>query len=206
MPVRVAAADAVARRSLPLGLRFNERMRGGFAPGATDPATGAKAGAKTPLTLQLNIDAPNLKRFLSDPDHAARITGTVTWAELGKTSLPLTGTLRLLPNKGGKTLMQYALDFQKDGKPYSLVGTKYERPGVLHVWKDTTTLYTELHEGKGGKGPITGAGVVGLKLPDVVRLATSMRAEHARGIGDELTALEKFGRFFIGGLWDKYIG
>jgi hypothetical protein len=180
-------------------------MHGGFALGQTDPAAGLAAGASTPMTLKLKVDAPDIQRFVTDATHTAKISGTVQFEGFGSRALPVKGSLKLMPDGGGKLLMQYTLDFQRDGKDCSIVGKKLEQSG-LHVWKDTTTLFTELHDGKGGQGPVAGAGVLHLNIGDVAKMGLTFKALHADGVGQTLGAIERFGRFFVGSLWERYVG
>src|SRR2546430_135427 len=143
-PRPLAASHAAPVRRAPLGIHFDEKLSGGFSLDEVEPVAGAKAGRKTPLTFRLAVNAPDLQRFTRDPSHTAQIKGTVAYAPFGEKPIPVTGTLSLLPDAGGKTLMVYTLSFQKDGKIASFVGRKFEGPG-FDVWKDTTTLFTELH-------------------------------------------------------------
>jgi hypothetical protein len=68
---------------------------------------------------------------------------------------------------GAAKELLYHLEFEQDGKPYFLAGRKYVRPGG-EVWKDTTTLYVTLHEGRNASAPIAGAGILSLDASDLV--------------------------------------
>jgi hypothetical protein len=101
--------------------------------------------------------------------------------------------------------MVYELAFSHGGKPYYLAGKKevHDDPG-FDLWKDTTTLYTTLHEGTSKAGPVVGAGVLRLGVADLADLVSTMRATGARGVVESAEAIAIFGRLFMGELWDSY--
>ena len=59
------------------GLEFREVMRGGFAPGATDPASGAREGTRAGSTLTLHATATiaDVRAFVRDPEHTGHLGG-----------------------------------------------------------------------------------------------------------------------------------
>lgn len=96
--------------------------------------------------------------------------------------------------------MEYRLAFTHDGKPYFLAGRKHvhDDPG-FDIWKDTTTLYTVLHEGDDESGPIAGAGILSLGVEALTRMVETMRPD-----GDGLEPAIAFGKLFLGSLWETY--
>jgi hypothetical protein len=216
--VEQGIADARAwcrRRGIPLQtpaaelleLTFDETMAGGFALGATQPEDGCERGvaAGTALQMHASIAIHDLDRFLSVPEHAGTLTGTIDFAPIGTGMAATSGVFNLL--KPGDTedlkLFVYELGFEHAGKPYYLAGRKFVHLGG-DALRETTTLYTRLHEGRDANGPIVGAGVLTLRVEDIVRLLGTIRVHNARSASDEIAALERFDKFFLGELWDSY--
>jgi hypothetical protein len=183
------------------GLTFHETMSGPVALGATDPATGAASPAAAKLAIHCEIAIDDIDRFVADREHTGSITGTVDYGLFGQ-GLPVTrGIFNLFsPGGPGEKIMEYRLGFEHDGTAYFLAGRKHvhDDPG-FDVWKDTTTLLTVLHEGSDESGPIAGAGVLSLGVEALVRMMSTMRP-HGGGI----EPMVKFGRVFLGSLWEAY--
>lgn len=203
------APEATKMHDEPLGLTFNETMAGGFALGERDPVAGKKRGRVegTELAMHATVQLRNLRKFAADPDHAGSLTGHIDFPPLGE-HLPATSGLFNLFSPGDQPklkLMVYELAFTHGGKSYYLAGKKEVRddPG-FDLWKDTTTLYTTLHEGKNTDGPIVGAGVLRLGVKELLSLVGTMRATGAKGLVEEAEAMAIFGRMFLGELWDSY--
>lgn len=193
-----------------LGITFRETMSGPFALGQTDPQAGEKAGkqANTSLAMHASVEISDLDRFVADPNHTGQITGHVDFKPLG-TQIPADrGAFRLFSPTDQQAVrrMVYELGFEHQGKPYYLAGYKEvrnDRHGT-DLWNDTTTLYTRLHQGTDSTGPVIGAGVLRLGVPDLLKLTSTMRVVNAAGPGDHVRALSTFGRFFMGNLWETY--
>jgi len=183
------------------GLTFKETMSGPVALGASDPEAGAADPSAAKLAVHCEIAIDDIDRFVDDRDHTGSITGSVEYEPFGGT-LPVTSGIFNLFSPGGpnERLMQYRLAFEHDGKPYFLDGRKHvhDDPG-FDVWKDTTTLYTVLHEGSDDSGPVVGAGILGLGVEALTRMMSTMRST-----GGGLEPLVKFGKVFLGSLWETY--
>jgi hypothetical protein len=183
------------------GLTFKETMSGPVALGASDPEAGAADPSAAKLAAHCEIAIDDIDRFVDDRDHTGSITGSVEYEPFGGT-LPVTSGIFNLFSPGGpnERLMQYRLAFEHDGKPYFLDGRKHvhDDPG-FDVWKETTTLYTVLHEGSDDSGPIVGAGILGLGVEALARMMSTMRST-----GEGLEPLVKFGKVFLGSLWETY--
>ena len=183
------------------GLTFKETMSGPVALGASDPEAGAADPSAAKLAVHCEIAIDDIDRFVDDRDHTGSITGSVEYEPFGGT-LPVTsGIFNLFsPGEPNERLMQYRLAFEHDGKPYFLDGRKHvhDDPG-FDVWKDTTTLYTVLHEGSDDSGPVVGAGILGLGVEALTRMMSTMRST-----GGGLEPLVKFGKVFLGSLWETY--
>jgi predicted acylesterase/phospholipase RssA len=189
-----------------LALTFQEVMQGHFALGAQEPEQGAQQGsaAGTTMAVHASIRIDDLDRFLNEPAHAGNLGGTIDFAPFGVGIPAIAGVFNLLEQTGPHLKeFIYQLEFQSGGKAYYLDGRKYVRKDG-ELWKDTTTLHVTLHEGRDAGGPVVGAGTLTLGLSDFVRTLGTIRVHNARRTADSLAALERFGKFFLGELWDSY--
>lgn len=187
------------------GLRFTEEMDGHLAldPAENDHERGRRRGerAGTTAMFHLTIELDDDDAFLADPEHAARARG---WVRIGgahgDTPLPVTdGVFNLFPDREDdrRREMRYTLPFTgPDGRALVLRGTKHVRddPG-FDLWRDTTTLFTELEDA--GTGERLGIGILRLTAGDFLRQMTTVRANGA-------DAPASFGRFFARTLWQVY--
>jgi hypothetical protein len=186
------------------GLAFRETMRGPFALGESDPARGAIAGrkARTSLALHVAIDIGDVSAFAAEPSHTAQLGGRVDFAPLAGEMHATTGVVRLFaPREGQATsrVMYYGLQITHDGRDFFVAGVKHvDGRSLLHMWSETTTLYTTLHEGPDERAPVIGAGVLRLTPLALLRTMPTMRATHLAG-------LTRFGEFFVGQLWQSYV-
>ncbi|MEE8148237.1 MAG: hypothetical protein V3T24_11575, partial [Longimicrobiales bacterium] len=195
----------------PIGLEFTEEMRGYWSRGEDDYQKGHDRGRerKSRLDFRLTIRADDLDRFLNEPEHAARATGYVECAELGGRFPVEDGEFNLFVKDAASNAreMRYSLPFKNgDGEPYLLFGFKdvEDDPG-FDLWADTTTLFTRVHSGDTTDGPIVGAGMLRLRLQDLIKQMTTFRVHNAPNRTAEAKALARFGAFFFGELWDSYI-
>lgn len=199
-------------------VEFRETMRGFFMPTETDPRAGGRAGrvAGNALTVRLAISTRDLDRFLHRPEHLGTATGAVDCPLLCGTPMPATGTFALFVNSRdgngitvpGQKRMVYALEFADTrGTRYRLTGEKriFEGRG-LSVWPDTTTLYVHIESRSTGTLDWTpfGAGIMHVELRDFLVELTTFRVRQAAGVTSAAKALERFGVFWVGQLWDVY--
>lgn len=187
------------------GLSFRETMSGPFTLGASDSKDGAASGAPT-LAMHATVFIQDLDRFLTDQGHLGSLSGTLDYAPFGGPLSAHAGAFRLFSpaDEPATKYMVYELAFLRDGEPYYLAGHKVVRqdPG-FDLWKDTTTLYTRLHKGRDTSGEVVGAGILSLGVTDLVRLLGTVEVPNA-DLTHRLETLGKFGRFFLGELWDTY--
>jgi len=198
-----------------LELTFDETMKGGFALGATDPEQGRQQGDAqgTTLAMHATVRVSDLDRFLNVRDHPGGLTGTIDFPPIGVGMKATTGVFNLLepdpaaaanlPIADVVKFFVYELGFEHGGKSYYLAGKKYVRRGG-DPFSETTTLYTTLHEGRDASGPIVGAGVLRLGVPELIALLKTVRVHNAQNKLDALAALERFSKFFLGELWERY--
>ena len=193
-----------------VGISFREVMSGGFALGATDPEDGQRRGQAegSEMTMHAAIDIQDLDRFIADPGHLGGLTGTLDFTPFGDGLQATTGVFNLFsPTNDPKLkLMVYEMGFQHGGKSYYLAGQKNVRQDpITDLWKATTTLYSHLHEGTDKSGPVVGAGILTLGVKQLIQLLSTMRAPGAADFTEKSEAIAKFGRFFLGELWDTYV-
>jgi hypothetical protein len=191
-----------------LGIMFSEVMSGGFALDQTDPAAGAKAGKSQPLTMHGEITIDDLDGFIADPAHLGRLDVRMDWAPFGADVSALGGVFNLFSPSGDPhlKLMVYEWPVTHEGKSYYFAGQKNVKTDPLFdVWKETTTLYTNLHEGTDKTGKIVGAGILELSPGELIKMIGTFTALNSNSIADDLKATTEFGKFFLGELWHIYI-
>lgn len=201
--------EVIQMRDSEPGISFRETMKGYFALGESDPETGKDKGKDddTELAMHASINIRDLDAFVSDPEHLGEIAGTVDFEPLGQ-GIPAThGKFNLFSpaDQPDTKYMVYELAIEPDGQPYYLAGHKIVRddPG-FDLWSDTTTLYTTLHRGSDSSGEVVGAGVLSLGVTDLAKLVSTLKATGTASTGDAARTVWKFGKFFMGDLWDSY--
>jgi cholesterol oxidase len=194
----------------PTSLSFDEEMSGFVVPGVTDPrskeAEERSKGERLSFRLTIRID--DMDTFLDNPEHLARAEGWVQAAFCGGRRPVERGWFNLFVPTGASDsrVMRYHLWFTDgDGRPRTLTGWKDVHDGpVIRLWNDTTTLYTRLLQGhvppEGDTEEVDGAGTLHINPINLAATLTSFRADGPQPV----TALARFGRFFVGQLWDVY--
>jgi cholesterol oxidase len=156
-----------------------------------------------------NIRIDAFDRFVNQRDHAGSLTGTIDCnaGPFGKEMPAPKGVFNLFkPGGKGKEGLKhfvYELAFEHGGKPYYLAGRKDVRERG-DLWKDTTTLYTRLHEGSDAKGKVIGAGVLTLGVKELADLLATVEVHNASSDAERLAVKIRFGRLFLSELWDTY--
>lgn len=194
-----------------VGLRFDERMEGGFAMAATDPYGGAKLGKAqgTSLTMRNHITIASVDEFIADPDHSAVLHAQLDFAPLGIGIRCDPGIFQLFRQSDDPAvkLVVYACGFTAGGARYYLEGKKFIHDGEpLHTLLDqSTTLYTRLHAGTDATGPVVAAGVLHIGVPGTIGLVASIRTTGATSVEQSARAIAAFGAFYLGELWESYV-
>ena len=195
-------------------LRFTEDMKGYITLGETDPQRGFERGreAGSLLHCHLTITVHGVNRFVTNPTHEASIEGEVRCEALGGNRPVEEGVFNLFVDKADprEKRMLYRIFFTDvAGESMTLSGHKVIRddPG-LDLWTDTTTLYTRVLRGHLGPdeerdGEIVGAGIIRISLPDFMKQLTTFRPAGPTS-ADRVAATNRFGRLFLGKLWDVY--
>jgi predicted acylesterase/phospholipase RssA len=192
------------------GVSFDEVMKGSFALGESDPTVGARRGKEqgSELAMRATVTVHDVDRFISDPDHAGSLTAKIDFAPWGSAIPAGKGVFKLFSaaDEPRTKLMVYELPLEHDGEQYYLAGRKEVRddPG-FDLWADTTTLFTRLHRGSDSTGSVVGAGILSLGATDFAKVLASLRVIEADDSATKARTLAKFGRFFAGELWDKYV-
>jgi len=191
------------------GLTFREEMRGTLTLGEEDPRTAAVSddSEEVAITLHLAVTIRDLDRFIAESEHTAELVGRIDLAPFG-TNIPCRrGRFNLFIPAGrpGETRMVYELGFAHNGQDYLFVGEKIIRndPG-FDLWEDTTTLFARLYEGRERSERIAGSGVLRLGSTDIVRLVRSLHVTGVDSLPGRAAGTARFGRFFLGELWDTF--
>lgn len=197
-----------------LGIEFTETMKGFWNPGSASYEDGYMVGKEgdTSIEFTLQIDSDDLESMLETPEHAARISGTLTAPALSTDPLTVTdGTFQLF-NKVADEVetrhMTYSMQVTSEqGKSYYFHGFKEIRSdGFLEIWHDTSTLYSTIYQGSSNQGLLLGKGILHIAPKDFMIQMTTMKVTHATSEKQRLEALARFGKFFAGTLWDTYGG
>lgn len=185
---------------------FTEEMKGFVTFGASGYDEGYRTGRDkgTDLMFHLTIAVDDIDRFLADDSRHARAEGWVQCAELGGKCEVTRGDFNLFVKSDvpGRRFMKYRLQFNDaHGSPMTLVGFKDVGDDPrFDVWRDTTTLYTQLIAGHleedSDEASPEAMGIITIHAADFAKQLTTFRGSPS--------AMAKFGREFVGQLWDTY--
>lgn len=191
------------------GLQFKETMKGGFALGENDFEAGEIKGRAQgeELAIHVTVDIADMEGFIADPNHLGGLSGSIDFPPFGQAIPAHSGVFNLFSpaDQPLHKSMVYELAFTHEGKDYYLAGYKdvHDDPG-FDLWSDTTTLFTHLHAGKDKDAPVIGAGILKLGVSELLDLLRSMSVSDADSGLDKMAVIGKFGKFFMGELWDTY--
>ncbi|MDM0058229.1 alpha/beta fold hydrolase [Variovorax fucosicus] len=176
------------------------------------------------MCFELTIHTHDLYAMVSDPTHAATISGTVTCPALWHEPMPVaSGVFHLLPADAQRVetwTMTYEMMLQRGDSRLRFKGHK-----VLHQWAgsspwtDTTTLFVRVHDVESAESPMVAQGILTLDLEDLLWQSSSIRLEPPANLLGELERkvpaardainavyLAKFGGFFGTTLFRAYGG
>jgi len=149
---------------------------------------------------------------VTDPQHEATITGEFKSTLFGGSRPVQDGTFNLFVDIDDATrkAMYYRIWFtDPQGQELTLVGFKdvKDDPG-RDEWEDTTTLFTRILTGhvnadQDSASTIVASGIIKIQLLDFLQQLTTFRVEGG-SVADRTNALGRFGRLFLGKLWDVY--
>jgi predicted acylesterase/phospholipase RssA len=205
-------------------LSFTEEMKGFISFDELDYDLGRRRGeeAGTSIMFHLTITVDGVNRFVTWPDHDTDdVKGYIKCDALGG-KLPVEqGTFNLFIDEQdpAQKKMLYRLFFHDDqGRALTLSGFKEVKddPG-RDLWHDTTTLFTRILDGyvdateeEAAKGDpeklqqmVVASGIIVIQYFDFLKQLTTFRTEGPTR-SDRASAMARFGRLFIGKLWDVY--
>ena len=199
----------------PSSVRFTEEMTGHVGFGVEDFDSGARAGREhgVELMFHLTITVDDIDRFVVDPDHDATAVGWVGCEALGGRLPVERGVFNLFVDQEDPSdkRMLYQLWFRDgSGRELTLAGHKVvqDHPG-LDLWRDTTTLFTRVVRGhvtlaEVDDAEVVAAGILRIPAPAFARQLTTFRAGGPT-LRSRFSAMGRFGRLFVGSLWDVYL-
>jgi predicted acylesterase/phospholipase RssA len=199
-------------------VQFTEVMKGFVNPGdvaATKPDYVAAASrgeaADHSVTCRFNVTVPDIDGFVTSPQHAANLSGTIDSPLYGGTRLVDSGVLNLLIDDGDPTrkLMKYRVFFKgADGNDYTFTGFKdISGKTLADMWPETSTLYSRILSGRVAEGDVgntIASGVIAIRPEDFVFIQLFSFRGDGPTPATAAQALTRFGVMFFGKLWDVY--
>ena len=194
--------------------QFTEDMKGYVTFAQTSYQDGYDQGKRDGnfLMFHLTLKTDDLDRFIAEKEHEADAIGYVECALLGGRCPVERGWFNLFIDTADpdRKIMTYRLYFRDgEGKPVTLSGYKQvqDKPG-FNVWKDTTTLFTNLFDGhiqhaQESAAPVKAAGIIHITPLDFAKELTTVRV-FAPTFAERAAGVERFGRYFLGSLWGAY--
>ncbi len=203
------------------GIRFTETMSGYFstedkARPSTDLAAYEAAYARgkdkgSPAQFTLTIASDDLDRMINDPAHPGTMDGTLIIPALSAEPLTVThGIFNLFedfPEQPGMRHMKYEMHAAaEDGSNYYFSGFKSvpDDHSLFRAWHDTSTLYITIFKGSDPNGAVVGSGVLHIKPLDFAKQMTTIQVSNAHGMGEKISAIARFGKYFAGVMWESY--
>jgi hypothetical protein len=198
-------------------LAFREHMKG-FVDFEWDDYNqallhGRRAGRRCEFRLAMHV--ADVDRFVADPEHAARVLGSVTCDELGGDLEVEHGTLNLFVDQQDERhkRMRYRLLLRDpEGRPLTLSGFKVlEDDPNLDVRSDSSQLLTRLLAGHvrdldaERHAAVVATGILSISRTGFARLLASLRTSGGSRLS-RLRALGQFGLLFGRGLRVVYRG
>jgi cholesterol oxidase len=197
------------------GLTLRERLVGWWSPDAApdvdnlaqyldSAAAGEEAGRA--LDLRLSLRAPNVEALIDDLGTPIEAVGTAAAGGLLDAPAAVAdGVLQLkVPEADDPDVshMRYALPIPEAG--LHVEGFKVLTDGDLgQLWGASTTLFVTLRS-DGPAGPVVGRGVAQLSPAELARQLTTLDITDEDDEVRQLVLLARFGRAFLGALWDDY--
>ncbi len=195
-----------------VSLEFSEVMRGFITRGAENYNDGAlNEYNRSELTLDLSIHIDDVDQFIDVKDHEAVATGKIIAPAYGGEFPVEKGTFNLFVDlNNARKAMKYRLFFRDaNNMKRTISGYKdIHNDAGFDIWSDTTTLYTRVLDGYVAEtdedsASVSAMGIIRIHFVDFLRQLASFKTSgpgwHARS-----SALLRFGKFFLGSLWDVY--
>jgi len=194
--------------------QFTEDMKGFVTLGQTNFQDGYDQGkaSGTRLMFHLTIRSNDLDNFLDSTQHEAETIGYVDAPSFGGKRPVEKGTFNLFVHAADRNRreMRYRLFFRDGaGQPLTLSGFKdVHNDAGPDVWKDTTTLFTNIFGGHieataEASAKVLATGILRIELLDFLKELTTVRAS-GETFAERTQAVERFGKYFMGSLWETY--
>ncbi len=200
-------------RRPPMGLRFTESLKGHISEAVEEDfgqaANPDRPGA-SPLRFIITVLVEDLDVLLADPMHPMAVTGVVLAPALSPKPLTVSeGVLNVLVpshERPDYKQLRYKLKLvSEEGERFLLEGFKRltDDPGI-DFWEDTTTLFITVRRGEDSQAPLVYKGMLRISVDDFARQCSTFRVTEAPTAQAQLDAVARFGRFFLGGLFELY--
>ncbi|MFY9260947.1 MAG: alpha/beta fold hydrolase [Gallionella sp.] len=198
----------------PIAFQFTEEMKGYLAVDETAYEDGYREGkaADVFFMFHLTIKTDDVDAMLVSPAHQAQAIGYIEGDIVGGRRPVLSGVFNLFVDTAdaNRKEMRYRLFFENaQGQAMTFSGFKSVQDNAgPDIWHDTTTLFTNLYFGHLQADQEAGAelyatGILHIEVLDFMRQLTTMQAD-APTLPERLGAVERFGKFFFGVIWDTY--
>jgi cholesterol oxidase len=200
-----------------ISLLFSESMKGfvSFNSGI-DYEAGFAQGRKedTRCSVSLVLEVIDVDAFVHDPEAKAGVTGYVDCPRLGGRCVVEKGTVNLLVDVVRRRHrfkdFRYRLLFRTPaGQQLTLSGVKFvDDDGIIHMWRDTTKLFTTIFEGDVSRSDEDHAtrlavGILRLHLFAFLKMMLLVRADPPTSAA-WLKGTWRFLRYFVASLWQVY--
>ncbi|CAE6918259.1 hypothetical protein R69927_06415 [Paraburkholderia domus] len=189
-----------------IGLHFTETMIGTYTPAV------AGAAATSPIEFTLTVESDDLADMLSNSQHLAHTTGTLTCPALSAQPMTITGgTFNLFvvnESDVDERNMNYRMRLDStEGKTYYLSGQKIiTRTSPINLWDQTNTLYAEIRESVQADAPAIGKATLIITPENFLKQQRTLEVTNAPDLTTRLEWTLKFGKFFAGVLFTEYGG
>eukprot|EP00794_Sanderia_malayensis_P000205 gene205-819_t len=189
----------------PPGLIMTERMVGELKMSET--------GECSSCEFKLTVESMDVKKMIElDPEHSAKMSGTVTCPVLSKEPTTISqGIFKLLRNSStqvdGKEMIYSMVLNTVEGKQFYFHGIKLihkDSFGEVGL-RDTTVLYITVFEGKDGSGEPIGNGELYMKLSDFAEQLTTISVTNSKSFLERTRLTLDFVNFFAQSLWQTYL-
>ncbi|HEY3596193.1 MAG TPA: alpha/beta fold hydrolase [Paraburkholderia sp.] len=203
-----SAGDAAPPPAPKIGLRFTETMIGTYTPAQA----GAGAEQSAPMRFTATVESNDLDDMLTNPQHTARMVGTLTCAALSPEPLMIVdGRFNLFvvdETHVERRNMNYRMTLEATGgKRYFLFGQKIiTRSSLLDLWEQTNTLYAEVRASEAPDAPLIGRATLVITPENFLKQQRTIEVTNAPDLETRLKWTMRFGQFFAGVLFTEYGG
>ncbi|MFM0202023.1 alpha/beta fold hydrolase [Paraburkholderia fungorum] len=189
-----------------IGLRFTETMIGTYTPAVQGEA------ATSPIEFTLTVESDDLAAMLSNPQHLAHTTGTLTCPALSAQPMTITdGTFNLFvvdESDVDERNMNYRMTLNStEGKTYTLTGQKIiTRTSPINLWEQTNTLYADIRGSAQADALPLGHATLIITPENFLKQQRTLEVTNTPDLKTRLEWTLKFGKFFAGVLFTEYGG